>query len=325
MARALGLWLTSIAVAGVCAAGAAEPAPGVSLTPLTDRVQVRIDGQLFTEYVVAGAPRPYCYPVLGPGGVPLTRGYPMENAPGEEHDHPHHRSLWFAHGQVNGIDFWSDAPGHGRIVHDRFLELSSGAEVAVLRAADRWLDAAGSEVCTDERTLRFYRGDAGRRQLDLEVAVVAGAAPVVLGDTKEGTMALRLHEQMRVTLPGGKPGTGHIFTSTGLTDGAAWGKRAAWCAYAGPVDGKTFTVAILDHPQNPRYPTWWHVRDYGLFAANPFGQHDFEKAPLHSGDFTIPAGGRTAFRYRLLFLAGAASPETVGAEFAAWSAAIPAQ
>lgn len=322
--------MTRIVLALVVVSGlawAAEPgdgAAGVSLTPAADRVTVRIDGQLFTEYVFGNTPRPYCYPVLGPGGVPLTRDYPMKaDTPGEEHDHPHHRSLWFTHGQVNGTDFWSEAPGHGRVVHDRFLELTPGPEVGVLRSANRWLTAAGSEVCTDERTLRVYRGAADRRQMDLEIRLRAGASPVVFGDTKEGSMALRLNEQMRVRQPKGKVGAGHILTSEGATDTAAWGKRAKWCAYTGPIDGKAFTVAVFDHPQNPRYPTWWHVRDYGLFAANPFGQHDFEKAPPKVGDLTLPAGGEAVFRYRFLFLAGAPAAPALETAFAAWATPGP--
>jgi len=307
------LGLTVAAVAG-------EPAVGVSLTPSADRVTVQIDGELFTEYVFGNTPRPYCYPLLGPGGVPLTRDYPMKESPGEEHDHPHHRSLWFTHGQVNGTDFWSEAPGHGRIVQDRLLELAPGPEVGVLRSANRWLTADGAEVCTDERTLRFYRGATGRRQMDLEIHIRAGATPVVFGDTKGGSMALRLNEQMRVRQPNGKLGTGHILNSEGATDAAAWGKRATWCAYTGPIDGKAFTVAMFDHPQNPHHPTWWHVRDYGLFAANPFGQHDFEKAPPKAGDLTIPAGGEAVFRYRLLFLAGEPSAPALQAEFGSWAA-----
>jgi hypothetical protein len=322
MARKHALWVTVISLAAALATRAGESA--VSVTPLADRVVVRLDGQLFTEYVFAGTPRPYCYPLLGPGGVPLTRSYPMVDVPGEEHDHPHHRSLWFTHGQVNGTDFWSEAPGHGRIVHDRFLELASGAAGGVIRSANRWLTAAGAEVCSDERTLRFYGGSAERRQIDVEITLKAGGSAVVLGDTKEGSMALRLNEQMRVVQPQGKPGAGHILDSAGRVDGAAWGKRAAWCAYSGPVDGKTFTVAMFDHPQNPRYPTWWHVRDYGLFAANPFGQHDFEGAPARAGDLTLPAGGQITFRYRVLLLVGGSVPAALGAEFARWAVPVGA-
>jgi len=64
-------------------------------------------------------------------------------------------------------------------------------------------------------------------------------------------------------------------------------------------DGKTLGIAIFDHPKNPRHPTWWHVRDYGLFAANPFGIHDFEKKSPGSGDLKVEPNGSVTFRYRL--------------------------
>ncbi len=306
-----------------CTALAAAPAAGVTLTALEGRVAVATDGEPFTEYVFANTPRPYCYPLFGPGGVPLTRDYPMKETPGEEHDHPHHRSLWFTHGQVNGVDFWSEAPGHGRIEHERFLELTPGLEYGVLRTANRWVSAEGRQVCTDERTFRFYRGTGDRRQIDVEIRVRAGAEPLVFGDTKEGSMALRLNEQMRVRRPGGQAGAGHILNSEGDADGAAWGKRARWCACSGPVDGAVFTVAVLDHPGNPRHPTWWHVREYGLFAANPFGQHDFEKRPPRTGDLTVPAGGEVVFRYRILLLSGAPSAAALDAEFSSWATPAP--
>ena len=138
----------------------------------------------------------------------------------------------------------------------------------------------GKVTLTDERTFRVFARPNNERLFDFEITIKAPAdSEVVLGDTKEGSMAIRLNETMRLKPNkenAGKP-TGHIVNSEGVRDGATWGKRAAWCDYYGPVEGKTVGVAIFDHPQNPRYPTWWHVRDYGLFAANPFGQHDFEK------------------------------------------------
>src|SRR4029077_8335166 len=129
----------------------------------------------------------------------------------------------------------------------------------------------------------------------------AGQSDVTFGDTKEGTMALRLAETMRLA-PNkdnvGKP-TGHIVNSEGVRDADTWGKRAAWCDYYGPVAGRTLGAAIFDHPQNPRFPTWWHVRDYGLFAATPFGRHDFEKLPdKAAGNLVVPAGQSVTFRYR---------------------------
>ena len=162
-------------------------------------------------------------------------------------------------------------------MHEDFLEVKSGKNEGVIRERNKWVAADGTVVCTDERTLRFYNpGRANERLMDFEITLIASNGELTFGDTKEGTMAVRLAETMRLK---GKVGKGHIVNSAGVRDGQTWGKRAEWCDYYGPVEGKTVGIAIFDHPQNPRHPTWWHVRDYGLFAANPFGQHDFEKPP----------------------------------------------
>jgi methane monooxygenase PmoA-like len=287
--------LTSCALSGP--ASGAYGSKAVQLTQLPDRVRVELNGKPFTEYFYRDVPRPYCYPVIGPGDLALTRNWPMKATPNEEHDHPHHRSLWFAHGSVNGQDFWSEEKNFGKIVHDGFTQVASGDDVGTIRSRNRWVAADGKVVCTDDRTLRFYKpGQPNERVLDFEITLHASNGELKLGDTKEGTMAVRLAETMRLK---GKVGQGHIVNSAGVRDGETWGKRADWCDYFGPVDGKTVGIAIFDHPQNPRHPTWWHVRDYGLFAANPFGQHDFEKlADKSAGDLVIPADQSVTFRYR---------------------------
>lgn len=280
---------------------------GVEVIPQDDRVIFKIDGELLTEYRFRDTPRPYFYPLLGPGAVPLTRQYPMRNdASDEEQDHPHHRSLWYAHGDVNGVDFWADGAGMGRIVHQKIIEARGDPELGVLRATHNWVSAAGKTVLSDETVVRVRRSSAGR-MFDFEITLLApeGVA-VTLGDTKEGTMAVRLAESMRLKPNkhyADKP-SGHILQNTGLQDGATWGKRAAWCDYTGLVQGRRMGITIFDHPQNPKYPTWWHVRDYGLFAANPFGVHDFEKKPPGTGDVVIPAGKSLTFKYRFFLHEG---------------------
>jgi hypothetical protein len=277
---------------------AAKAKPGVEITRLADRLRVEINGQLFTEYFYKDVSRPYCYPVIGPGDAAMTRNWPMKDPPGEEHDHPHHRSLWFAHGAINGHDFWSEQKDFGNTVHEDFLEVKSGKKEGVIRERNKWVAADGTVVCTDERTLRFYTpGSANERLMDFDITLKASNGELTFGDTKEGSMAVRLAETMRLK---GKVGKGHIVNSAGVRDGQTWGKRAEWCDYYGPVEGKTVGIAIFDHPKNPRHPTWWHVRDYGLFAANPFGQHDFEKLPdKAAGNLVVPAGKSVTFRYRL--------------------------
>ena len=273
-------------------AGAGSGASGVKLTEHDDKVTVEVNGKLFTEYRFQEPQRPFFYPVIGPTGVPVIRHWPMGDGPNEAHDHPHHKSLWYTHGDINGVDFWAD--GKGKIVHDKFLEVSSGPKVGVIKAQNKYVAPDGKVVCTDTRTHRFHnRPDA--QIMDFEVTIHASNGQVTMGDTKEGSMGIRLTPTMRVK---GEVGQGHIINSKGDTNTSAWGKRAEWCDYYGPVDGKIVGVAIFDHSDNPRHPTWWHVRDYGLFAANPFGIHNFEKKPAGTGDLVIPAGQSVTFKYR---------------------------
>jgi hypothetical protein len=296
---------------------------GVQITQLNDRLRVEINGQLFTEYHFRDVPKPYCYPVIGPGGLALTRKWPLEQGQDEEHDHPHHQGLWFGHQNVNGHNFWTVGPGSGKIVQESLVGAKSGKESGSITTRNKWVARDGTVVLHDERTLRFYNR-AGDRLMDVEVKLEAGETDATFGDEKDGLMAIRVAETMRVLKVAAKgekarAGDGHIVLSTGVKDDGAsaaeaknakreavtWGKRAEWCDYYGPVAGRTVGVAIFDHPANPRHPTWWHVRDYGLFAANPFGRHFFENLPdAGAGNLTIPRGQSVTFRYRFYFHEG---------------------
>ena len=297
---------------------------GVQITQGPDTLQVKINRELFTEYHFKDVPRPYWYPLIGPDELPMTRNWPMKDVPDEEHDHPHHRSLWFAHGSVNGKDFWSEEKNFGKIVHDKFTEVKSGRESGVIKSQDKWIAADGSVVCTDDRVMRIYNRPAQERLFDFEITIHASNGEVIFGDTKEGTMAMRLAETMRLRQPKGKPGAGHIVTSAGVRDGETWGKHADWVDYYGPVNGKIVGVAIFDHPGNPRHPTTWHVRDYGLFAANPFGLHDFEKKPAGAGNLIIPAGQSVTFRYGFYLHEGDEIQGKVAEKYAEYARSAPA-
>jgi hypothetical protein len=304
------VWETMLAKAQALRPGSgrdgkvSEKSGGVRITQLDDRVRVEINGGLFTEYWFKDVPHPYFYPVIGPTGEPVIRHWPMKDVEQEadktERDHPHHRSLWFTHGDVNGVDFWTEGAGKGKIIHEEFLEISSGANVGVIKSRNKWAAEDGKVVCTDTRTHRFYNRADGP-MMDFEVTINASNGNVTFGDTKEGTMAIRVAPTMKVE---GKVGKGHIVNSEGVRDGAAWAKRAAWCDYYGPVKDQVVGIAIFDHPENPRHPTWWHVRTYGLFAVNPFGIHDFEGKPAKTGDFVIDAGKSATFKYRFYFHKG---------------------
>lgn len=296
--RAAWVFLSAILVATApCSLRADHHETGVKVYHHGDVVRIDINGKLFTEYHYKDVPRPYFYPVIGPGGVRITRDYPMKVGEHDAKDHPHHRSWWYTHGNVNGIDFWHDQ----NVEHDGFALLQSGESSGTLATRSRWVAPDGKVVMTDLRTLRVVPEKEGHVLADFNVTFLASHGDVVMGDTKEGSMAIRLAPTLRVE---GEVGQGTIVNSHGDHGKDAWGKRAPWVDYYGPIQGKTVGVAIFDHPSNPRHPTWWHVRTYGLFAANPFGIHNFENKKQGVGDFPIPAGTTATWKYRFYFHAG---------------------
>lgn len=286
---------------------------GIQLKKADDAVDVMINGELFTRYIYSGAPKPYCYPIIGSTEKSVTRNYPMQVVEGETNDHPHHRSFWFTFGDVNGIDFWSESPKAGKIVHREFDDLVSGPVYGKIRERNDWIGPDGKKVCEDIRELRIYRTTTGRL-MDFDVTIRATQGPVKLGDTKEGMMGFRVATSMDVD-----KGQGHIENSHGNKDADTWGKQAEWCDYYGPVDGETVGIAIMDHPSSFRHPTYWHVRTYGLFAANPFGLRDFTGDKSKDGSHTIPLGGTITFRYRIFIHKGTTQDAGIADVWAAYA------
>jgi hypothetical protein len=292
-----------------------EPAPKsapklgqrVTVLHMDGKSRVEIDGELFTEYVYKGWANPILYPLHGAEGIPITRNYPMrKGVDSEQTDHPHHRSLWFTHGEINGHDFWA---GEGRIVHDK-LFASQGTDRVTLGSYNRYV--IGDElICRDHRTIVFWVSKAGRF-IDYEVTIIASESDLVFGDTKEGTMALRVTPELRLK---GKVAAGHIETSEGVKDGEAWGKRSKWVDYYGPVQGEVVGVAIFDHPANHGHPCRWHARDYGLVAANPWGIHHFEGAPKRTGEMKLAKGKSITLRYRFFFHPGSTAAAGVAGQY----------
>ena len=323
-----------VPVATVSAASAPTP----KLTRADDRVRIEFGGQLFTEYIFKGGPKPYLYPVLSSDGTEMMRHFPMKkDVPGEVRDHPHHRSLWFTHGAVNGVDFWAEGelgkPGQtkqGQIVSEGVEHTVKGG-VGEIRARNKWVGPDGTVHVTDETVIRAQQLADGGRYLDYEVTLKAPKdKPVVFGDTKEGSMAIRVPLWMTpehsYSPEKGKrvkhEGKGTIVNAEGIKNDAAWGKKSTWVDYHGPKDGKTYGVAMFDHPSNPRHPTWWHVRSYALFAANPFGKHDFEnlKNDPKAGDLKIEAGKSVTFRWRFYFHTGDEKQARVGERYKEFAA-----
>jgi Methane oxygenase PmoA len=290
---------------------------GVALVREGANVKVLVDGNLFTEYLSDQATKPYYYPVIGPTGAAITRHHPMKAVEGEAKDHNHQRSLWFSHMNVNGYDFWGSDPlnkskkNDGKIKETAKKTLVAGPVLGRIRTTDDWLGPDGKRVCEDERVVTIYDVESAR-VLDFDVRVKATDAPVTFFDNKDGTFGLRVASSMDV-LHGKVKGQGKITNAEGITDDDAWGKASSWVDYVGPVDGQIVGVAILNHPDSFRYPTTWHVRNYGLFAANPFGWHDF--GMKKSGDHTIPGGESIRFGYRIIFHKGDTASARLDAAF----------
>ena len=274
-----------------------------------DGVAIQIDGKPFTEYMTDVNGTPILWPIIGPTGKAMTRAYPMADNPGEKKDHPHHRSMWFTHGNVNGLTFW-----HKELIkHREFVRIESGDRAVVVTRND-WMSRDGKKVCEDERTLTFAADDDAR-WIDFDITLGAIDQPVKFGDTKEGTMGVRVAATMKVDSKKG----GQIVNSEGQTDSDAWGKPAAWVDYHGPVEGETVGIAILNHPSSFRFPTYWHVRTYGLFAANPFGLHDFRGSRKVDGSHTLKPGETMTLRYRVLLHRGDEKDGEVARAFADYS------
>lgn len=297
--------------------------PPLQLVRTEGAIQFLRGKELLAAYVFTGAPKPYLYPLIGPNGKPITRHFPMKQVADETMDHPHHRSCWFTHGAVNGIDFWTEGAGRGRIVHRRFEAIEGGPVLGRVRALNDWLAPDRQPVLEEEQEFRFYSTQQGRL-LEFETTLRATEGDVVLGDTKEGTFALRVACSMEVTRKSG----GQIVNARGQRDAEAWGKKAEWCDYSGPVEGEIVGIAVFDHPQNLRHPTTWHVREYGLFAVNPFGLHDFlPGTPKGAGDYTIRKGESLTFRYRIWLHRGRAEEARVATQYESyrWTPLIKAK
>ncbi len=261
-------------------------------------IGVFYDGKLVTQYLTH-SPNPILWPLLAADGARMTRDYPMSDETADEkHDHPHHRSLWLTHGEVNGVDFW--ARGGGTIVHQEFTSLDADDQQAVIGSTNLWLNPDGeTKVLSDRRRMTFGASQS-LRWIDFDVELAADFGDVHFGDTKEGTFAVRVAESMKVDRGLG----GKIVNSEGQSDFLAWGKPAKWVNYTGPIADKTYGIAMFCHPSSFNFPTRWHVRTYGLFAANPFGSNSFTGNSEKGEGVTLKQSDVLKLNYRVVLHLG---------------------
>jgi hypothetical protein len=227
-----------------------------------------------------------------------AKGAKLEKTDVVSDDHPWHRSLWFSYQSVNGANLWEERDNTGSTKHREFVSYSGGPQAKIITRND-WLDKDGKKLLEDERTITCST-DGENRLIDFDVTLKATEGDVLFGDEKDGVFGLRVPDTMRVAAKQG----GSFVNSEGKIDEAGvWGKPASWVDYHGPVDGETVGIAILNHPNSYLYPTYWHTRNYGLFAANPFARHAFDPA-APAAKYTLKTGDTINFRFRVILHKG---------------------
>ena len=313
----------------------------VTVNESAQRVDVAIAGRPFTAYIwPERLKKPVLYPLRSASGTLVTRGWPFDPRPGERVDHPHHVGLWFDYGNVNGIDFWNnsdalkpeDSAKMGVVVHRRIVDARGGGDGGSLVAEMDWMGPGGITLL-HERAAFTFRGDATTRTVDRETTLTAADRRVVFNDDKEGLFGLRVARQLEqpskspevFTDASGKATavpvldnagvTGLYTSSEGVTGDAVWATRGRWTMLTGAIGQEPLTLAILDHPKNFGFPTYWHARGYGLFAANPLGQKILTDGKQPALNLTLEPGASVTFRYRLLILEGKAAPTLIDREF----------
>ena len=340
----LGIVTSCLCVIAIYCASAKQNAPSDRIRVIPSesqrRVEITIDGQPFTSYIwPERIAKPVLYPLRSAKGTLVTRGFPLEPRPGERVDHPHHVGLWLNYESVNGIDFWNnseaikpqDAPKMGTIRHRSVVSARSGPDQGELWVDADWL-TYNKKPLLRERTHFVFRGGPNFRSVDRITTLVALDQKVVFADAKDGMLGLRVARALE--LPSDKAEvftdasgrattvakldntgvTGDYLTSEGKKGNDAWGTRGRWCNLSGHIGDEPVTITIMDHPSNPGFPTYWHARGYGLFAANPLGEKIFSNGKEELNLTLAPNEGAT-FIYRILISSQIATPESTEAAY----------
>ncbi|MBE6561634.1 MAG: hypothetical protein E7662_10970 [Ruminococcaceae bacterium] len=263
-------------------------------------LHLSVGGNAFADYVFDPAfPKPHLGPVTDNSGNSFTRCELMHK------EHPHQRSLIIAIGNVNGVDCWNErADRCGYVRNEEIYDVVSSSAYAAFSARSRWTDHDDGRLMTENTRFVVYNQTEACRMLDLRITFTADSGDVVFGPTKEaGPLGIRLRDELRADI-----GQGILCNSRGgIGESECWGKEAEWCDYHGAPEGiGDMGVTVFDHPSNERYPTAWHIRAYGLFAANNL---------YFKGAYTLKAGESITYTYRILFRRQTMSADELSARY----------
>ena len=330
------IWLTALMLFPACKygttnSGNSENDKGVVFKLLEEnrQVEVYIEGELFTSYIFPeNIAKPVLYPVISANGKTITRGFPINTRPGERVDHPHHVGLWFNYGDVNGLDFWNNSERipedrkhkYGHIEHQNIIRMENGKEKGILEVSALW-KTNGNRALLNEITRFEFSWNGDTRLIDRITTLNTIDEEVLFRDNKEGMIAIRVARGLELpsdvpivfTDLHGNPTkvkvldntgvNGNYLSSEGKEDNDVWGTRARWVKLEGTIDEEKTGLAIIDHPDNVGYPTYWHARGYGLFSANPLGWEIFTGGK-ESLNFKLAKGESVSFKYRILVHSG---------------------
>ena len=296
-----------------CGTGESNSKSFVTFVDQQNKVDVMVNNQLFTTLAYGESldgkvlTKPILYPLMSPSGVKMTRSFPFEHVEGESADHPHHTGIFFTYDKVNGSGFWNNTQFPPHITDVEIVE-KTGGEKGVLKFTALWKDDNDQPLLQEARTMTFIPGK-DQTVIDFDIQLTALVDNVVFEDTKEGMFGIRVAHQLRE-----KDQTGHYFSSNGDEgEKGVWGKRAQWVTLEGQIDGKDVGIAILNHPTSTNYPTYWHARAYGLFAANPLGQYVFQKSRKEENpqklELTLEKGQSAPFGFRVIVYDGSRTKE----------------
>jgi len=289
------------------------------------KIDVMIDGKFFTAYLYGNKiDKPVLFPLVTASGTTVTRGFPLATRANERTDHPHHIGMWFNYGDVNGLDFWNNSDAikaeekskYGSIRHQKIVAVKPGKRNGELEVSSNWVDING-KIVLKETTILQFTGDDHSRTIDRTTTLTAQEEKVSFKDNKEGILGIRVARELempsqkaeiftdaqglatKVAVLNNEGVTGNFITSRGTSGNEVWGTRGNWCMMYGQKDGKDIAIAIIDHPTNPGYPTYWHARGYGLFAANTLGQ-EVLSGGKEKLNFFLDAGKSVTFKYRVI-------------------------
>ncbi|SHF39626.1 Methane oxygenase PmoA [Mariniphaga anaerophila] len=282
----------------VCIAfiGTSAAQPKVTAEKVGDKIEFRVDGNLFTSYILSEFEKyPFFFPVNGPSKASVTS---MRNA-----NYPHHSSLFFGCDRVNGGNWWQEGLERGQIISLRADILETGAAKAVVENECIWRRPGADAPIKDKRKITVSAPSADKFQIDFDI-VMEMLEDVTIEKTNHSLFSGRVDPDLAVV------NGGTMINAEGDSgEKGTFGKRSAWMDYSGKRMGKTEGIAILQHPSNEWFPAPWFTRDYGFFSPTPmYWPENGEKTQLKKGE-------QIKLRYRVIVHSGDYSEANISGEF----------